>query len=212
MLELIYPPICGICEKINSEYICEKCKDKLNKYLIYKIEDCKNNKKVYYDYKIKILRYENVVREKIIDYKFNEKTYIHKTLEKIILNDEKIYSFLKKYDIILPVPLYKNKKWERGYNQTELIAKNLAKDLQITLNNKILKKVKNTKVQSRLTKRERAENIKDAFAVTDRFYIENKKIIIFDDIYTTGSTINECSKILKIANAKEIAILTIAID
>lgn len=212
MLEIIYPSVCGICERLNSEYICEDCKNEIRKYSVYKIENCKENKKVYYDYKIKILKYENIVRERILAYKFNEKTYMHKTLGKIILNDEKIYSFLKKYDIILPVPLYKNKKWERGYNQTELIAKDLAKDLQIELNNKILQKIKNTKVQSTLTKLERTKNIKDAFIVVDKHYVENKKVIIFDDIYTTGSTLNECSRILKEAKAKEIAILTIAID
>lgn len=212
MINLIYPPICGICGKINSEYICNTCREKLKQYIIYRIQNCKNNKKVYYDYKIKILRYENIVREKIIEYKFKEKTYLHNTFEKIILNDEKIYSFLKKYDIILPVPLYKNKKLERGYNQTELIARDLAKDLKLTMRNNILKKVKNTKMQSTLTKKERIENIKDAFCITDEKLIENKKLIVFDDIYTTGNTLNECSKILKKAKAKEIAILTIAID
>lgn len=212
MIELIYPGICGICNKIEKEYICEECKLKLKKYLINKIENCKNNKKVYYDYKVKILKYENLVREKIIEYKFNEKTYLHKTMEKIILNDEKIYSFLEKYDIILPVPLFKNKKWERGYNQTELIARDLAKDLGIKISNKTLKKVKNTKMQSSLNKTERMKNIKDAFIVTNTESVENKKVIIFDDIYTTGSTLNECSKIVRKANAKEIAILTIAID
>ena len=197
MLELIYPTVCGICDKINKNSLCIKCETKLKKYLINEIENCKNNKEAYYDYRIKILKYENVVREKILEYKFREKTYIYKTLEKIILNDEKIYSFLKKYDIIIPVPMYKKKKLTRGYNQTEIIAKELSKDLKIELNYKDLKKIKDTKTQSTLTKKERKENIKNAFMIKNTDRVENKKIILFDDIYTTGSTLNECSKILK---------------
>lgn len=212
MLELIYPPVCGMCDRINKNNICINCKSKIKKYLINDIENCKNNKEVYYDYRIKILKYENIVRERIIEYKFREKTYIYKTLEKIILNNEKIYSFLKKYDIIMPVPMYKKKKLERGYNQTELIARELSKDLEIELDYKDLKKIKNTKTQSKLTKAERKENIKNAFMIKNTFRGEGKKIILFDDIYTTGSTLNECSRILKEAKVKEIAILTIAVD
>lgn len=212
MIELIYPSVCGICEEINKDYLCEKCKNKILKYSVYEIEDYRDDKKVYYDYKIKILKYENIVRDKIIEYKFNEKTYIHRTFEKIILNDKKIYSFLKKYDIILPVPLYKNKKWERGYNQTELIAKDISKRLGLTLNTKILKKVRDTKKQSTLAKAERIENVKDAFSIVNAEKIKGKNIIIFDDIYTTGSTLNECSRILKNSDIGKIAILTIAVD
>lgn len=212
MLELIYPSVCGICEKIEKEYLCEECKEKLKKYCINEIEDCKEKKRVYYDYKIKILRYENIVREKIIEYKFNEKTYLYNTMEKIILNDEKICSFLKKYDIIIPVPMYKKRKQSRGYNQTELISKKLAKDLKIESSNKVLRKVIDTKKQSTLTKKERIKNVENAFNVVNSKSIENKNVILFDDIFTTGSTLNECSRMLKLAGTKEIAILTIAVD
>ncbi len=212
MLELIYPSVCGICEKIEKEYLCEECKEKLKKYCINEIEDCKEKKRVYYDYKIKILRYENIVREKIIEYKFNEKTYLYNTMEKIILNDEKICSFLKKYDIIIPVPMYKKRKQSRGYNQTELISKKLAKDLKIESSNKVLRKVIDTKKQSTLTKKERIKNVENAFNVVNSESIENKNVILLDDIFTTGSTLNECSRMLKLAGTKEIAILTIAVD
>ena len=167
---------------------------------------------MYYDYQIKILKYENIIRDKIIDYKFKEKTYLHKTFEKMIINNQKIYSFLKKYDIMIPVPIYITKRWARGYNQTELIAKGLSKKLNIKLKSNVLKKIRNTKKQSSLTKTERKQNIKDAFIVINENDIADKKIILFDDIITTGSTLNECSKILRKANVKEVAILTIAVD
>lgn len=212
MLDLIYPPVCGICNKINPKYICENCEEKIEKYYINQIIDYRKNKKMYYDYQIKILKYENIIRDKIIDYKFKEKTYLHKTFEKMIINNQKIYSFLKKYDIMIPVPMYITKRWARGYNQTELIAKGLSKKLNIKLKSNVLKKIRNTKKQSSLTKTERKQNIKDAFIVINENDIADKKIILFDDIITTGSTLNECSKILRKANVKEVAILTIAVD
>ena len=212
MLDLIYPPVCGICNKINPKYICENCEEKIEKYYINQIIDYRKNKKMYYDYQIKILKYENIIRDKIIDYKFKEKTYLHKTFEKMIINNQKIYSFLKKYDIMIPVPIYITKRWARGYNQTELIAKGLSKKLNIKLKSNVLKKIRNTKKQSSLTKTERKQNIKDAFIVINENDIADKKIILFDDIITKGSTLNECSKILRKANVKEVAILTIAVD
>ncbi len=209
LIDLIYPPVCGFCNKINKKYLCKKCEIDIKPYEIYSIIKCDDK---YFDYKIDILKYENIVREGIISYKFNEKSYMHKTFEKIILNNKKIYSFLEKYDIIVYVPMYSKKKFLRGYNQSELIANDLAKALGIKLEKNNLIKVLDTKKQSTLTKTERKENVKNAFKVTKPEKLLNKKIILFDDIYTTGSTVNECSKALKNAGAKEIAVLTIAKD
>ena len=209
LLELIYPPVCGICGKINKKHLCVKCANRIKKYEIYRIEKV-NNK--YFDYQIKVLKYENEIRSKIIDYKFNEKAYLYKTFGKITLNNEKIYSFLKKYDIMLCVPMYISKKMQRGYNQSELIAKEIARTTGFKYINRNLVKIKNTKKQSTLTKNQREENVKNAFVVKNVDKIKNKKIILFDDIYTTGSTVNECSKVLKKAGAKEIVVLTLAVD
>lgn len=212
MLDLIYPPVCGICGKINKKYLCTKCIQNLKSYEINKIENYKNDKNKYFDYAIKTFRYENIIRSKIIDYKFNEKAYLSKTFQKMITKNEKIYRFLKKYDIILYVPMFKKRKLERGYNQTELIAKELSKNLGIDIEKNNLIKIKDTKKQSTLTKLERADNVKNVFAIQKPDRIINKNIIIFDDIYTTGSTLNECSKMLKISGAGEIAVITIAVD
>ena len=212
LLDIIYPPVCGICDKINKKNLCKKCELKIKKYEINKIEDCRKDKLKYFDYHIKIFRYENIIRDKIIDYKFNEKAYLYKTFEKMILKTKKTYSFLKKYDIILYVPMFKKHKLIRGYNQSELIARKISDTLGITLEKNNLTKVINTKKQSTLTKSERERNVKNAFKLKNPEKIKDKKVILFDDIYTTGSTVNECSKILKKAGATEIAILTIAVD
>lgn len=209
---LIYPNVCGFCNKLNEESLCKKCEIELKKYEIAKIQDFSKNKSKYFDYLINMLKYENYIRERIISYKFGEQAYLYKTFSKIILNNQNICNVLHFYDIIIPVPMYKSKKNERGYNQTELIAKKLAKELNIQYENKYLIKNKNTKVQSTLTKIQREQNVKGAFTVTVKEKIQERSIILLDDIYTTGSTVNECAKALKNAGASRILVLTIAKD
>lgn len=209
LLDLIYPPVCGICDKINKKYLCNKCEISIKPYLIYKIEKSENR---YFDYQIKVLKYRDIIRQKIIDYKFNEKAYLHQTFAKIILNNEKIYSFLEKYDIILCVPMYIKKRRLRGYNQSELIAIELAKNLNLELQLKNLIKIKDTRKQSTLTKTERKTNLKNAFKIKNIDKIKGKNVILFDDIFTTGSTADECSKVIKQAGANSVAVLTVATD
>ena len=209
LLDIIYPPVCGICDKINKKNLCKKCEIKIKPYQINEIEKIKNKS---FDYQIKILKYENIIRDKIINYKFNEKAYLYKTFAKIILKNKKIYGFLKKYDIIMCVPMHIKKKMLRGYNQSELIAKELAKKLQIEKQFNNLIKIKDTKKQSTLTKEQRKTNLKNAFQIKDIEKVKNKKVILFDDIYTTGSTVEECSKVLKRVGVSSIAVVTLAID
>ena len=212
ILNLIFPNVCGFCYKFNNNNLCKKCEMILNKYEFNNIKDYTQDKQKYFDYLFCALKYENIIREKIIQYKFNEKSYLYKTFAKIIIKNKKIYSFFKLYDIIIAVPMHKSKKNIRGYNQSELVAKEIAKQMELVMEKDTLIKVKKTQVQSTLTKSKRMENIKDAFGIKNSDKIKNKKIILVDDIYTTGSTVNECSKVLKKAGAKEICVVTIAKD
>ena len=212
LIDLIYPPVCGLCNKICKKHLCKECEMDLKKYEINEIENVKGDKSKYYDYQVKTFKYKGKVRSKIIDYKFNEKSYMCHTFQKMITKNEKIYSFLKKYDIILYVPMFKKQEHKRGYNQTYLIAKEIGKTLGVSIEKSNLTKIKDTKKQSTLTKEERKTNVKDAFVIKKPERIVNKKVILFDDIFTTGNTVNECSKVIKMAGTKEIAILTIAVD
>ena len=128
----------------------------------------------------------------------------------IILNNKKVETILKSYDIIVSVPMDSKKKNERGYNQTELITNIILKKGNILVENRVLYKNKYTKTQSTLSLDERYENIKNAFLVKNAEKIKNKKVIVFDDIYTTGATVNEISKLLKKAGAQKILVLVIA--
>ena len=209
ILELIYPNVCGVCKKICKENLCKKCELKLKNYQINLII---KSKKMYFNESMHIFKYEDVIRKMLVEYKFQDKAYLYKTFSKIILKNEKICGNLKKYDIIIPVPIHKKRKLVRGYNQTELIAKQIAKDTNLKLENRALFKQRNIVSQSELNKSNRKENVKNAFIIKNKEKVKNKKILIFDDIYTTGSTAQECSKVLKNAGARKIGILTIAKD
>ena len=101
---------------------------------------------------------------------------------------------------------------KRGYNQSELIVKELAKKLKIKPGIKILVKTINNKPQSTLSGKLRKENTKNVYKLINQEKINNKKILLFDDIYTTGATANECILELKKAEPKKIGIITLAKD
>ena len=147
----------------------------------------------------------------MINFKFESSPYISNFFAENILKDKILCRNLVNYDIIIPVPMSKYKLKQRGYNQTELISKKLSKTLKIT-EEKILLKKDNIKTQSKLLKTGRSRNIRGAFYIIENEKIKNKKIILLDDIYTTGATIRECTKILKEAGAKDILVLVIAKD
>ena len=162
--------------------------------------------------KMHVLEYKDIVRKLIIQYKFNDKSYLYKTFTKIILSDEKVFDFIKSYDIIIPVPIHKRRYKTRGYNQSELISKELANRCQIKCYTDVLIKMVNNQVQSTLNKNERLENVKGVYKLIKPEKIYNKSVLIFDDIYTTGSTVMACAKELEIAHVNKIGILTLAKD
>ena len=100
---------------------------------------------------------------------------------------------------------------KRGYNQTELVAKGISKELKIETEN-LLQKKENIKTQSSLLKTGRSRNIRNAFYIEKEEKVKNKRVILLDDIFTTGATARECSKKLKEAGAKDILVLVLAKD
>ena len=115
---------------------------------------------------------------------------------------------------MIVVPISKKRLKDRGYNQSELIAKEISKMLSIKIEKNIIKKLIDTPPQSLLNKEQRQENIKGVYKAYNIEKIKNKNILIVDDIYTTGNTVNECAKVLveKGINKQKIGVLTIAKD
>lgn len=209
ILNLIYPPVCGFCNQICKEYLCKKCEIKINKYQINLIRKSKNT---YFDELICLFKYEDIIRDTLIKYKFQNKAYLYKTFSKNILKNEKICGFLKNYDIIIPVPISKKRKMERGYNQSYLIGKEISRFTNLKCENKYLFKQKDTIEQSKLDKNKRKINVQNAYKIINKEKLFNKNVLLLDDIYTTGSTVNECSRMLKQAGANKVGVITIAKD
>jgi len=115
-----------------------------------------------------------------------------------------------KCDLIIPVPLCEKRAKERGYNQAELLAHVVSKKVNLEMNNKILLRIKQTPTQVNLSHYERNQNMIDAFKVNNKKVIKGKTILLIDDVYTTGATIQECAKTLIIAGAKKVYALTAA--
>ena len=159
-----------------------------------------------------IFKYEGQIRKLILDYKFNEKSYLYETFVTFLLNNKKAFENIKKYDTIIPVPISKKILKTRGYNQSLLIAKSIAKNTGLTLMDKNLIKTKNIIEQSKLNKEDRQQNIQGVYELENKQALNNKKILLIDDIYTTGSTVNECSKILMQGNPSIIGIFVLAKD
>ena len=137
---------------------------------------------------------------------------MYSTFVSFILKNKKIFENIQKYDKIMPVPISKKRLKARGYNQSLLIAKEIAKKTNLELVNNCITKTKNIIEQSKLNREDREKNIKGVYKLNNKKLIENKKILLIDDIYTTGSTVNECSKTLRNGNPKKIGVLVLAKD
>ena len=202
VLDCLFPRKCGVCNKLNDNFVCKDCLKKINVFKIYNFSE----------EGIWIYRYEGIVRNLIIDYKFKDKSYLCELFANCILSDGEVCKIIKKYDIILPVPLHKKRFKERGYNQSKLISDILAQKLGVQTFDDVLVKIKNTLPQGKNLLHDRRKAIKGAFCVENPDKIRGKNVLIFDDIYTTGNTANECKKIIEESGAKSVEILTIAKD
>ncbi len=129
--------------------------------------------------------------------------------KELLAND---YKSLTEYDFIIPVPLHKSKLRERGYNQSDLISEGLSKILNVPVKSDVIIRSKNTKSQTHLTAEKRKLNVADAFNINKNYYgfLKGKKIILLDDIITTGSTIKEILSVILRANASSVFILSLA--
>jgi len=116
----------------------------------------------------------------------------------------------QKWDFIAPVPLHPVKEREREFNQAGLLARHLSDATKIALNDKLLRRVSPTATQTLLTREQRAENMRGAFAVRGGVKLNGEKIILVDDVFTTGATTSACAKALKAAGAGDVCVWTVA--
>lgn len=212
--------MCGICGKLNENYLCCRCNLELKREAVFQVDSYITDigfRRKYFDEHIYFFKYQGLIREQIINYKFKDEAYKYRAisnfiLKNFILKDLEIFKILDAYDSIIPVPVSRKRFKERGYNQSELIAKTIANTMKKKLLTKEIYKTQNIVAQSTLNREERENNIKNAYQVKNKRELFNRKILLIDDIYTTGSTANECCRILESAGVKKLGVMTIAKD
>ncbi len=194
--------ICKSCWD-NVEYIerpyCEKCGSPLDNLsnLSEKVFSCANCPDEFKLNKARsIAYYHTAIGEAIRLLKDEGKIVIANKLAEIMVSGISNLLSLEDYDCIIPVPLHKKKIRKRGFNQMELIGRKISEKIGIPLETKILVKIKDTPSQRGLPRKERSQNVKGSFAVINFSNIERKKVLLIDDVMTTGSTVNECAKTL----------------
>lgn len=221
ILDLIFPPKCGFCGEItkSEHFICEDCHDlSTQKYInrcnfcgkmssVGKCSECME-KTLYYEKLIFCSEYTEGFRQKIHLYKFLDKKYLYHFFTELLYERVKNEEF----DLIIPVPISRERYKERGYNQSGLIAKKLSKMLDKPYCGDALVKTKNSERQSMQSFKDRQKSVKNVFEIADILEVNGKSILLIDDIFTTGATANECSKVLKGAGAKNVKVGVICVS
>ena len=166
--------------------------------------------KIYFSCARAVVSYETIILNAIHQFKYGNNISVGSMLASFMAD----FSFpgvgFIGYSLIIPVPLHIKRLRQRGFNQSLILAQSLAKKWQIPVNFSLLKRHKFTLTQTGLNKDERKQNIKGAFEVNNKKIISGKNIILVDDVYTTGATINECAKTLIKAGAQKVTVLTLA--
>jgi ComF family protein len=223
-LDMLYPRRCPVCHDIavpGGSRICNVCREKLkpitgprcfrcSKPLKREEQEyCKDCRKTrLFDQGIGIFPYGSVLQESLFKLKYGKRQEYGSFYGQIAA----VYSreIIRNWgvEIIIPIPLHRKRMEKRGYNQAELIAEALGKTLCIPVDSRLMKRKVNTRPQKELDYRERKQNMKNAFFLKG----ENRyrRILLVDDIYTTGSTIEAAAELLKRNGAENVFFLTIA--
>ena len=237
LFNLIFPAECSLCpnplETIRQKYICSDCLKKIKAIGLPVCEKC--GKPLvssfslvqhplcrecrimgrYFVFARAVGTYEGVLKKAIWLFKYNGKTGLQDILGSLLIDRIRHLGWVnnsgeKGIDIIVPVPLHKTKLKARGYNQSEILAVFMGKKMNIPVSRNNLMRIKATTTQASLKRKERIKNIHNAFSIRQSEKFSAKRILLIDDVLTTGATSNECSRILKQAGSGDVFVLTLA--
>ena len=226
ILKLLWPEICPFCGKVSRTGICLACEKKINNLIIeqpccmkcgkpvWKAEQeyCLDCLKTYHYFESgrALWLHKPPVNYSIYQFKYHNQRQFGKYYAKIMAKRFKKTIESWKPDMIIPIPLHRRKQRKRGYNQAEIIARELGKLLKISVNDNILRRVRYTEPQKKMTQKLRKHNLKNAFKAEGDLR-KIKSVLLIDDIYTTGNTIDEAAKILMDAGVEKVFFLTVSI-
>lgn len=234
-LDWLYPSRCGVCGNFCDTPICSDCQSKwrlvTTPYCLWCGKPfeplaktsplcglCLQGRYRFHGAR-SVVRYEGIGRETVHALKFNGKARLAKpmgkamaqVLHQVLQGDNALLpEGWQSPDFLIPVPLHPKTERIRGYNQAALLAEVVGEALGIPVLPRLLTQVRPTKPQASLGEKERWENIKGAFAVTDAEMVQGKVVVVVDDVMTTGATLQEAAKVLQRAKVRQIYCLTFA--
>ena len=190
----IQKPVCEKCGRPDCSYLCAECRKREQYYTIARAAGV----------------YDGVLRDCIHKFKYRGELYLAKTLTNFMVHALEEFPELTQCDLIVPVPLHRVRERERGFNQAYLLARGIRNVLKTHISSKNLRRLEQSSPQTDLPRSTRLTNVKGIFGVRDSSEFSGKELLLIDDVYTTGSTVNECSRTLIGVGAKKVSVLTAA--
>ncbi len=216
ILNLFIPCFCFICNRKteNNKVICSTCLDGLELYSANEdqglVEQIDKTQPIYFDASYHLFKYNRQMKELIHLLKYSEIAKVVPLLFEIGQYKLEKFTFLKNIDLVIPVPLHTVKQRERGFNQAEIISVELCAKFGLICCTKCIVRTKYTQTQTTQKKEDRKSNVENIFGVKSKETIQNKHILIVDDVFTTGATVNSLAKVIKEYSPASITVFTLA--
>lgn len=228
LLSLFYPPQCAVCSADVGarEYLCDECErsaPRIKAPFCAKCSEpfhgaiteefaCANcsHRRLYFDAAVSAYRSRGIVRKLVLEFKYGRQLHLRHPVARWLaatLEDERTRG--RRFDMIVPVPLHPAKQRERGFNQAELLAEILSRQISVPLR-RALERIRYTTTQTAYDRAERMENLRDAFRLRKKMHVRDLRVLLIDDVLTTGSTLSECARVLKAAGAISVHAATAA--
>ena len=229
LLDFIFPPLCHACRSFIPDagelHICQACRERLAfiKTPLCPIcgipfagaggdhicGECRIHPP-HFDSARAHLLYEGAGRDLIHSFKYSYKTHLRRPLGLLLLEGLNEFLLSQAADLIIPVPLHRTRLRSRGFNQALLLCGVVSARLSVPVLPNGLVRTRPTQPQVDLSAAERKNNVKGAFAVRNPHHVKGGKILLLDDVMTTGSTVDECARELKKSGASEVIVVTVA--
>ena len=210
VIYFLFPPRCPVCKEIvDKRYqLCEKCAEKILR------SDYSKDAPAQIEKVLRVTKYRDGLQPLLHKLKFDNNLDVLPALKKIlddVAENKEVLKLLSGINFAVPVPLHEERFKERGFNQTEKIFEDFLSKKNIPLRKILIRRVATPKLY-KFGKAERQEILKGVFAAVEPVDLRGQKILIVDDIFTTGTTVNECAKVLKSLGAENISVLALASD
>lgn len=220
LLDLVFPPLCLTCENHlpeSEKRVCDNCLASLSLYDYLYCPVCLGRDNRCHPRSGYLLAaatsYDHPVIKKIIwQFKYEGWQNLADPLSDLLVNClRKTGQYSRPDWLVVPLPLYKSRQKKRGFNQSELLAEKVNRQLNLVWSKDNLIRVRNTESQAEMIDyKTREENVKNAFFVNDPEEFNGKNIILIDDVFTSGTTLNEAIRVLRLVGAKKIIALVVA--